>query len=446
MEDHIGQQLGNYRLVELLGVGTLTKVYLGEHIYLNTLAAIKVLDTSLDSRSIFWFKREAGAIATLVHPNIIRVLEFDVVRGATVAFLVVTYAPHGTFPRSYPKGSCLPPVIILPYVKQLCSALQYAHNIHFIHRDIRPERILLGDNNEVLLDFGSSLLKGLSSQEQLFSSIAADINVYWAPEQIMGRPRVATDQYALGVMIYEWLCGKPPFGGNLREIVSEPPPPLRETMPTISPAIEQVILKALAKDPHQRFSSIEGFANAFEHACLLEQATPATSTKLQSVSPSPASLEESASTKGMKLFFSYSHKDEKLRNELAKRLALLKRTGLITDWYDRDIDAGAEWAREIDTHLNHADIILLLVSPDFIASDYCYNLEMMRALERHQAWEASVIPIILRPVSWKETPFGKLQALPEGGKAVTTWSNRDEAFLHITEGIRKVVEKLSEKN
>ncbi len=127
-------------------------------------------------------------------------------------------------------------------------------------------------------------------------------------------------------------------------------------------------------------------------------------------------------------------------------MALLKRTGLSTDWYDRDIDAGAEWAREIDTHLNHADIILLLVSPDFIASDYCYNLEMMRALERHQAGEASVIPIILRPVSWKETPFGKLQALPEGGKAVTTWSNRDEAFLHITEGIRKVVEKLSEKN
>ena len=138
--------------------------------------------------------------------------------------------------------------------------------------------------------------------------------------------------------------------------------------------------------------------------------------------------------------------DEKLRNELAKRLALLKRNGLITDWYDRNIDAGAEWAHEIDIHLNSAELILLLVCPDFIASDYCYNLEMARALERHEAGESSVIPIILRPVSWKETPFGKLQALPEGGKAVTTWSNRDEAYLQIAEGIRKAVEKLSEKN
>ena len=100
MDDRIGQQLGNYRLVELLGVGTLTKVYLGEHIYLNTLAAIKVFDASLDSTSIFRFRREAGVIAKLVHPNIVRVLEFGVVED-TIAFLVITYAPRGTFPRTH---------------------------------------------------------------------------------------------------------------------------------------------------------------------------------------------------------------------------------------------------------------------------------------------------------------------------------------------------------
>lgn len=446
MDNRIGQQLGNYRLVDLLGRGALTKVYLGEHVHLNTLAAIKVLDaSSSDTNFIFWFKREAGVIAKLVHPNIIRVLEFDVVQGS-IAFLVVTYAPRGTFPRNYPKGSRLSSTIILPYVKRLCSALQYAHNWGAVHGDIRSEHILLGDNDEVLLDhFGSQLLKkDLSAEARI-----ADMNVYRAPEQLSYRISPASDQYALGVVVYEWLCGKPPFEGNTWEIIKKmcykSPPPLRETMPTIPLAIEQVVLKALAKDPQQRFSSIEGFANAFEHACSLELATPSPSTKLQSVSPFPTSLEGSASTKGMKLFFSYSHKDERLRNKLAKRLALLKRNGLISDWYDRNIDAGAEWAREVDTHLNQADIILLLVSPDFIASDYCYNLEMMRALERHEAGEASVIPIILRPVSWKETPFGKLQALPTGDKAVTTWSNRDQAFLQIAEGIQKIVEKSNKK-
>lgn len=452
MDDRIGQQLGNYRLVELLGIGVLTKVYLGEHIHLNTLAAIKVLDASSlcksDINFIFRFKREVALLAQLVHPNIVRVLEFGVAED-TLAFMILTYAPYGTFPRKYPKGSCLSPVIILPYVKQLCSALQYAHNHGIVHREIRPEHILLGDNNEVLLDhFGSFLLKDIFSGERF----SADIAAYQAPEQIRGLPVSGrSDQYALGVVIYEWLSGERPLKGTgfveiTKQRINTPPPALHEKLPTISPQLEQVVLKALAKDPQQRFPSIQDFANAFERACFSEQAPLATSTKFPSVSPSHTLMKVSTPTKGIKLFFSYSHKDEKLRNELAKRLALLKRNGLITDWYDRNIDAGAEWGREIDTHLNSADIILLLVSPDFIASDYCYNLEMARALERHEAGEASVIPIILRPVSWKETPFGKLQALPEGGKAVTTWSNRDEAYLHIAEGIRKAVEKLSEKN
>src|SRR6266516_2938109 len=425
MDDRIDQQIGNYRLVELLGVGTLTKVYLGEHIYLNTLAAIKVLDASLDSTSIFWFRREAGAIAKLVHPNIVRVLEFGVAED-TIAFLVITYAPRGTFPRSYPKGSRLSPVIILTYVKQLCSALQYAHNNGIVHREIRPEHILLGDNNEVLLDhFGSNLLKLPSFQEQF----TADTLAYLAPEQLGRAISFASDQYALGVVIYEWLCGRPPFEGNPDEIIrqllsSAPSPPLRGREPTISPTIEQVVLKALAKEPRQRFPTIQDFANAFEQAMV------ATSTELQLVSPSSASLKVPAPTKAMKLFFSYSHKDEKLRNELAKRLALLKLNGLITDWYARNIDAGAEWAREIDTHLNSADLILLLVSPDFIASDYCYNLEMARALERHEAGEASVISIILRPVSWIETPFGKLQALPEPTRCATSCKQTSKKKQH----------------
>jgi hypothetical protein len=145
----------------------------------------------------------------------------------------------------------------------------------------------------------------------------------------------------------------------------------------------------------------------------------------------------------MEVFYSYAHEDEKLRDELAKQLRLLRREGKITEWYDRDISEGEEWEHKIDTHLNTARIILLLISPDFITSDYCYDSEMMRAMERHATGEARVIPIILRPADWHAAPFGKLKALPRDGKPVTTWPNRDEAFLDVAKGIRRVVEELT---
>jgi adenylate cyclase len=144
----------------------------------------------------------------------------------------------------------------------------------------------------------------------------------------------------------------------------------------------------------------------------------------------------------IEIFFSYSHKDKRLRDELETQLSLLKRQGAITAWYDRKIGAGKEWANEIDTHLNSAQIILLLVSPDYLASDYCYDIEMKLALERHEAKEAYVIPVILRSVDWKEAPFGSLRALPTDAKPVTEWSNRDRAFEDIAKGIRNIIEGL----
>jgi hypothetical protein len=114
----------------------------------------------------------------------------------------------------------------------------------------------------------------------------------------------------------------------------------------------------------------------------------------------------------VKLSFSYAHKDEALRDELAKHLALLKYQGIITTWHDRNITAGTEWAQAIDTNLNTADILLLLISANFLASDYCYDTEMQRALERHHDGEARVIPILLKPCDWEGAPFGKLQACP----------------------------------
>ena len=142
------------------------------------------------------------------------------------------------------------------------------------------------------------------------------------------------------------------------------------------------------------------------------------------------------------VFFSYAHKDEELRDELATHLKLLQREGVIQAWHDRQISAGTEWENQIDAHLEAARVILLLVSADFIASDYCYAVEMQRAMERHAANDARVIPIILRACDWHSAPFGKLQGLPKDGKPVTSWANRDEAFANIAQGIRKVVGEL----
>jgi TIR domain len=143
----------------------------------------------------------------------------------------------------------------------------------------------------------------------------------------------------------------------------------------------------------------------------------------------------------MKIFICYAREDEGLRQQLEKRLKGLRRQGLITIWHDRRISPGAEWEHEIDAHLNEAQIVLLLVSPDFIDSDYCYGIEMKRALEKHNRKEATVIPIILRYVHWEWTPFGKLQALPKDAKPVCSWPDPDEAFFNVTDGIRIAVEE-----
>jgi TIR domain len=144
-----------------------------------------------------------------------------------------------------------------------------------------------------------------------------------------------------------------------------------------------------------------------------------------------------------RVFFSYSHQDEELRNELETHLAALKRQGIIETWHDRRIGAGEDFENEISENLKNADIILLLVSSDFIASEYCYGVEMSLAMERHRSGEAHVVPVILRPCLWQGLPFGRLQATPTDGKPVTKFPNRDDAFLEVTKAIHAAAEKLS---
>src|SRR5258708_3844134 len=151
------------------------------------------------------------------------------------------------------------------------------------------------------------------------------------------------------------------------------------------------------------------------------------------------------STTPIEVFYAYVDvaEDERLRGELDKHLSLLQRQGIITTWYPHKIGAGADWSQVIDRHLNSASVILLLISPAFLASDYCYGVEMNRALERHEASEARVVPILMRSVDWKSAPFVHLQALPTDGTFVTSWQNQDEALTNVAAGLRRTIEDLS---
>lgn len=284
MNGHIGKQLGNYRLIRLLGQGGFADVYLGEHIYLKTPAAIKLLQTRLAKDDLEGFLNEARSIAGLVHPNIVRVLEFGV-EGA-IPFLVMDYAPNGTLRQRHPKGTRVLPAVSALYIKQVAAALQYAHDRKVIHRDIKPENMLLGRNNEVLLsDFGIAVVAQSSRYQQGGQEIGGTI-AYMAPEQLQGRAVPASDQYALGIITYEWSLSAQPFQGSFPEIASQhmlvPPAPLSLKIPGIPRDIEEVVMRALAKDPQQRFMRVEAYANALEHTC---QAVPP--LVIQSGQPSP---------------------------------------------------------------------------------------------------------------------------------------------------------------
>ncbi len=147
----------------------------------------------------------------------------------------------------------------------------------------------------------------------------------------------------------------------------------------------------------------------------------------------------------VKLFISYCHRDETLRQQLDKHLAPLKGQKVIEAWHDRQIRAGDEWANQIDHNLNKADIVLLLISPDFVASDYCSNIELEQAVKRHENGEAIIVPVILEPCDWSWLPFAKFQAFPKDGKAITTWGNQNEAFVDVAQGLRKVAQELFAK-
>ncbi len=265
--ERVEQRLGNYCLIQLLGKGTFADVYLGEHLYLSTPVAIKVMHSQLDSPTLADFLSEARHISHLVHPHIIRVFDFGL--ESEVPFLVMDYAPNGNLRQKHPPGSAVPLPTIVTYIMALASGLQYAHDQHLIHRDLKPENVLLGPKHEVLLsDFGLALLT--SDREALQVKERFGTLSYMAPELIRGQPVPASDQYALTVMVYEWLCGHLPFVGSAAHISNQhlytDPPSLCEEHPEIPRAVEQVVMKGLSKEPTQRFVDVLSFARALEEA------------------------------------------------------------------------------------------------------------------------------------------------------------------------------------
>jgi eukaryotic-like serine/threonine-protein kinase len=294
--DRVGQQVGDYRLLRLLGGGGFGEVYLVEHARNHSYAAVKILQARLTrSEDLKAFINEARTFR-LKHPHIVPLLDFGIALN-DVPYLVMEYASRGTLRERHPLGAQVPLPTVVSYVNQVASALQYAHDLYLIHRDVKPENMLVGANGDILLtDFGIATVAHNSytlpkQQQEGFGGTVS----YMAPEQIEGKPRPASDQYALGILTYEWLSGKRPFQGTPMEVmmqhVTAPPASLSQQVPMLTPMVEQVVFTALAKDPRQRFGSIQAFATALTQASQLHQSFPPPQSSSSPSSPPLPSME-----------------------------------------------------------------------------------------------------------------------------------------------------------
>lgn len=277
MADITGQQIGNYHLIRLIGKGPFGEVYLGEHRYLTTLSAVKLLDIKFTDRAAQNFQREARVTTHLRHRNIVRILEFGVTNDST-PYIVMEYFPQGSLHNRHPRGSRVPLETVVSYVKQIANALQYIHEQNIVHRNVKPENMLIGSENEILLSDTGLAVSSRDISNVPLNAVEVSLLTYMAPEQIEGRATPSSDQYALGVTVYEWLSGRPPFTGSGRELASQhlfsPPPSLRVLVPVISTEVEAVVLRALAKKPEDRFPTVISFALALEQAVLSNRSFP----------------------------------------------------------------------------------------------------------------------------------------------------------------------------
>src|SRR5438045_1637079 len=263
--DRIGQHVGDYRLLRWLGGGGFGDVYLAQRALDGAQVALKLLHTRLSSsEELKAFINEARTIR-LQHAHIVPLLDFGLSQ-EDLPYLVLEYVSQGTLRDRHPKGSPVPLPLVLNYARQVGSALQYAHEQRIIHRDVKPQNMLLRSDGTVLLsDFG--LVAVIHSSDSVSPHQGAiGTMAYIAPEQIQGQAQAASDQYSLGVVVYEWITGQRPFQGTTVEIAMQhamkPPPSLVAHIPRLARQVEAVVLKALMKDPKERFLSVSDFTSA----------------------------------------------------------------------------------------------------------------------------------------------------------------------------------------
>lgn len=266
----IGLQVGNYRLVVRLGEGGFAEVYLGQHVHIKSMqAAIKILHARLPKETQAQFLHEAETIVLLKHPNIIHFIDFGIVD--ETPYLIMDYMANGTLRERHPRGHAIPLETVVSYVKQIAEALQYAHDRKIIHRDLKPENILIGENDKLVLgDFGISI--PAHDFHSLTPQIEHGTPAYMAPEHFQKQAILASDQYSLGIIVYEWLCGQLPFTGSPAQLMDKHinihPPSLCEKISVISPAVNQVVMKSLEKNQANRYPTIQTFALALEDALV----------------------------------------------------------------------------------------------------------------------------------------------------------------------------------
>ncbi len=263
-----GQLIGQYEVIGTLDQTRLGQTYLGQQNHHRTAVMIEVLQPPLLDELKEDFLAQARTLMKLEHPHILRLRDADVHNHNP--FLVASYEPYITLRQVYLQGSIQPLAGLLPHLKQIASALQYAHNQRVLHGDIRPENILLDRNNNILLR--GFMIETITQNRERLNYLEAGVTreavAYTAPERIQGKVGPASDQYSLAVLVYELLCGAVPFTGSLFEVAHQqlhtPPSSPRQKAPNISPRIERAVMKALEKDPGQRFTDIQSFISALE--------------------------------------------------------------------------------------------------------------------------------------------------------------------------------------
>ncbi|HEY0754291.1 MAG TPA: serine/threonine-protein kinase [Ktedonobacteraceae bacterium] len=265
MKDWIGEQVSHYQVIRLLERETMLERYLGSNVSSRQEVTLYLLAEPGDELSIRRFQRNIPIMQSLTHPCIAPLLDIGIQE--KTPFVVLDYLPTSRQFHPFP----LPLPTVIKYAEQLIEALDFAHGKGIIHRALSPEAILLGKQGEILLgDFYLPVLRAASSKplEKSLLTLAA----YPAPEQYNGSPADAcTDQYMLALIIYEWLCGVPPFQGptpieRALQHIQVAPPPLREKAPQLPLELEPVIQRALAKRPGERFATLKAFGTALLEA------------------------------------------------------------------------------------------------------------------------------------------------------------------------------------